>query len=59
MTSVTGLDFAGAWSRKVMVDFGGESAPVLCRDDILVAKEAAGARATARTPGTYAGNRAA
>lgn len=42
MTSVTGLDFAGAWSRKVLVDFGGETAPVLCREDILAAKKASG-----------------
>jgi len=26
MTSVTGLDFVPAWERKVVVDFGGESA---------------------------------
>ncbi len=42
MTSVTGLDFAGAWERRVMIDFGGESAPVLCRGDILAAKKASG-----------------
>ena len=35
MTSVTGLDFVPAWERKVVVDFGGESAPVLCREDLL------------------------
>ena len=34
MTSVTGLDFVPAWERRVMVDFGGESAPVLCRADV-------------------------
>jgi predicted nucleotidyltransferase len=34
MTSVTGLVFAQAWERKVVVDFGGESAPVLCREDV-------------------------
>jgi hypothetical protein len=42
MTSVTGLDFESAWNRKVMVDFGGELALVLCRKDILAAKIAAG-----------------
>ncbi|MGA2593740.1 MAG: hypothetical protein ABSH32_27850 [Bryobacteraceae bacterium] len=26
MTSVTGLDSVPAWERKVVVDFGGESA---------------------------------
>jgi len=42
MTSVSGLDFAPAWQRKVIVDFGGESAPVLCRADVLESKIAAG-----------------
>jgi hypothetical protein len=28
MTSVPGLDFAAAWERKAIVDFGGESGPV-------------------------------
>jgi hypothetical protein len=47
MTSVTGLDFDTAWSRKVEVDFSGVRAPVLCRADILAAKVASG-RARAR-----------
>ena len=34
MTSVAGLDFEGAWNRRVTVDFGGTSAPVLCRQDV-------------------------
>jgi hypothetical protein len=42
MTSVTGLEFESAWTRKIVVDFGGEMAPVLCRRDILTAKIAAG-----------------
>ncbi len=42
MSSVTGLDFGPAWERKVVVDFGGESAPVLCREDLLRSKIAAG-----------------
>ena len=42
MTSVPGLDFGRAWSQKIPVDFGGESAPVLCRGDVLRAKLAAG-----------------
>ena len=42
MTSVPGLDFEEAWSRKIMVDFGGEPAPVLCRDDVIAAKRATG-----------------
>jgi hypothetical protein len=42
MTSVPGLDFDPAWDRSILVDFGGESAPVLCRQDVLRAKRAAG-----------------
>jgi hypothetical protein len=42
MTSVTGLEFGPAWNRRVTVDFGGESAPVLCRADLLQSKIAAG-----------------
>jgi hypothetical protein len=42
MTSVTGLDFVAAWERKVIVDFGGEQVPVLCREDVLQSKIAAG-----------------
>ncbi len=42
MTSVCGLDFVQAWERKVVVDFGGELAPVLCREDVMRSKIAAG-----------------
>src|ERR1035441_10267966 len=42
LTSVTGLDFPSAWKRRIVVDFGGEPTPVLCRKDILAAKIAAG-----------------
>jgi predicted nucleotidyltransferase len=42
MTSVPGLDFAPAWDRRKIVDFGGELAPVLCREDALKSKIAAG-----------------
>ena len=41
-TSVPGLDFLPAWQRKAIVDFGGESAPVLCREDVVRWKSAAG-----------------
>jgi hypothetical protein len=37
LTSVKGLAFRSAWDRKVVVDFGGVSAPVLCREDIIAA----------------------
>ena len=42
MTSLSGLDFVPSWEHKVLVDFGGESAPVLCRTDVLQSKIAAG-----------------
>jgi len=42
MTSVSGLEFVPAWDRKVIVDFGGEAAPVLCRAGVLKSKIAAG-----------------
>ncbi len=41
MTSVPGLDFTAAWERRVVVDFDGESAPVLSREDLLVSKKRA------------------
>jgi predicted nucleotidyltransferase len=42
MTSVPGLDFNPAWDRKLAVDFGGETAPVLSRADVLASKKATG-----------------
>jgi hypothetical protein len=41
MTSVTGLEFESAWERRVVVDFDGEPAGVLSRDDSLLSKKAA------------------
>ena len=41
MTSVTGLEFAAAWGRKITVDFSGVEAPVLSRAD-MAAKIASG-----------------
>jgi hypothetical protein len=46
MTAVPGLEFSGASSRKITVDFGGESGFVLCREDVIATK-----RATGRAPG--------
>jgi hypothetical protein len=42
LTSITGVDFASAWERRVVVDFGGAPAPVLSRQDLIAAKLAAG-----------------
>ena len=41
MTSVSGLEFESAWERKLIVDFDGESAGVLSREDLLLTKKAA------------------
>jgi hypothetical protein len=41
MTSVSGLKFASAWEHRMIVDFDGESAPVLSREDLLLSKRAA------------------
>jgi len=42
ITSIAGLDFAPAWDRRQLVDFDGEPAPVLSRDDLLASKLATG-----------------
>ena len=42
MTSVPGLDFGSAWERRLIVDFDGEPAGVLSREDLLLSKKAAG-----------------
>jgi predicted nucleotidyltransferase len=42
LTSVSGVDFAQAWERRVEVDFGGVAALVISRHDLIVAKRAAG-----------------
>jgi hypothetical protein len=38
MITVPGLDFQGSWKRRITVDFGGETEPVLCREDVDRAK---------------------
>jgi len=42
MTSVTGLEFASVWERRVEIDFGGVVGAVLSRADLVTAKRAAG-----------------
>ncbi len=42
VTSIAGLSFASAWERRVVVDFDGESAGVLSREDLLLSMKAAG-----------------
>ena len=42
MTSVTGLEFDAAWSRRIMATFGDIVVPVLGGQDLRAAKRAAG-----------------
>ncbi len=42
LTSLPGLRFADAWRNKISIDFGGESAFVIGRDDLVRSKDAAG-----------------
>ncbi|NCA17739.1 MAG: hypothetical protein EBS90_11960 [Betaproteobacteria bacterium] len=42
MTSVTGLEFDAAWSRRIMAAFGDIDVPVLGGQDLRTAKRAAG-----------------
>ena len=42
MTSVTGLEFDAAWSRRIMAAFGDIEVPVLGGQDLRTAKRAAG-----------------
>lgn len=42
MTSVPGLDFEDAWSRRIEVDFDGELGYVLGAEDLRIAKNASG-----------------
>ncbi len=40
LTSLPGVEFASAWERRVMVEFDGESVPVLSRDDLYLSSQA-------------------
>ncbi len=42
MTRISGVDFAGAWSRRVQASFDDVAAPVLGRQDLLANKRATG-----------------
>jgi hypothetical protein len=42
MTSVAELEFESAWERRPIVDFDGESAGVLSREDVLLSKKEEG-----------------
>ena len=49
MTSVAELEFESAWERRPMVDFDGQSAGVLSREDVLLPRRRRAGRATAST----------
>ncbi len=42
LTSIDGLEFAGAWSRRIESEVGGLRVPVISRDDLIRNKEATG-----------------
>jgi hypothetical protein len=42
LTSLPGLDFVDAWDRKEAVDFDGEQAFVLGREDLILSKKLTG-----------------
>jgi len=44
VTSITGVDFAGAWQRKVATTYGQVPIHVLAIDDLMVNKRAVGRR---------------
>jgi hypothetical protein len=41
LTSLPGLEFGAAWERRVTVDFDGEPAGVISREDLLISKRMA------------------
>jgi len=42
LTSLPGLDFASAWKRRLVVDFDGEPAAVISREDLIDSKKVTG-----------------
>lgn len=42
LTAIDGVDFEGAWSRRIVVDVDGQSVPLLGKDDLIRNKRAAG-----------------
>lgn len=41
-TSTPGLEFEDAWSRRQILEYEGQSFPVVCRQDLIAAKRASG-----------------
>jgi hypothetical protein len=42
LTSVDGIDFDGAWDRRMLVEVNNLSVPFISRDDLIANKKAAG-----------------
>jgi predicted nucleotidyltransferase len=42
LTSLPGVDFASAWKRRLVVDFDGEPASVISREDLIASKKVTG-----------------
>ena len=42
LTSLPGLDFASAWERRLVVDFDGEPAAIISREDLIESKKVTG-----------------
>jgi len=42
LTAIDGVDFDGAWTRRIVVDVDGQSVPLLGKDDLIRNKRAAG-----------------
>ena len=42
LTSIDGVDFEDAWSRRVLIEIDGQSIPFIGRDDLIANKRAAG-----------------
>lgn len=42
LTSIDGVDFDGAWSRRLMIEIDGEPVPFIGKDDLLTNKRAVG-----------------
>ena len=42
LTSVPGVDFGPCWERRLVVDFDGEAAPVISREDLVLSKRISG-----------------
>src|SRR5205085_1453587 len=42
LTAIDGVEFEGAWQRRLVLDIEGQSVPLLGKDDLICNKRAAG-----------------